>query len=259
MHPIDSSQNGQPLPEWWKLPSTDCGVCADGTLDVTCSCPPSPSPWVGKFCQVHKNDCLTSTCQNGATCVNETFSHTCSCAGGFTAVVCQTDIGECASKPCQNGAPCTDGTDDTDEYTFACPSGYTGVNCQTDINECLSKPCQNGGTCTDLVNGFVCTCDTGFIGTLCQIHIYRTVFIQSMSEWWKQSYSCQDGTNMFTCECVLGFTGLQCETIINECKSNLCLNGKACKDDVDNYTCDCPFGFTGKHCETNTDKCSCNP
>lgn len=36
--------------------------------------------------------------------------YTCSCRAGFTGANCQTDINECKSSPCQNGATCLDST-----------------------------------------------------------------------------------------------------------------------------------------------------
>ena len=37
-----------------------------------------------------------------------------------------------------------------------------------DINECASSPCLNGGACADQINGYVCTCLTGYAGTNCE-------------------------------------------------------------------------------------------
>ena len=37
-----------------------------------------------------------------------------------------------------------------------------------DIDDCADEPCQNGGTCVDQVNGFVCMCEDGFEGDVCQ-------------------------------------------------------------------------------------------
>lgn len=38
-----------------------------------------------------------------------------------------------------------------------------------ELNECQSNPCQNGGSCTDKINGYLCTCVPGFVGTNCEI------------------------------------------------------------------------------------------
>ena len=38
----------------------------------------------------------------------------------------------------------------------------------TDTDECASNPCQNGGRCTDAVNGYTCTCLSGYEGDQCE-------------------------------------------------------------------------------------------
>ena len=42
----------------------------------------------------------------------------------------------------------------------------------SDIDECLSSPCHNNGTCVDLVDGYNCTCMSGYNGILCEIGKY---------------------------------------------------------------------------------------
>ena len=116
----------------------------------------------GHNCELNTDDCLSSPCKNGATCTDEVFAYTCTCASGWTGKNCDTDINECDLHVCQNNATCLnlDGT-----YNCTCKPGFSDFNCSTDINECASSPCVNGN-CTDLVNGFNCTCFPGYTGNL---------------------------------------------------------------------------------------------
>ena len=39
----------------------------------------------------------------------------------------------------------------------------------TDIDECDSDPCLNSGTCFDQIDGFICQCQEGYAGDVCEI------------------------------------------------------------------------------------------
>ena len=43
-----------------------------------------------------------------------------------------------------------------------------------DINECASSPCKNAATCIDKVDGFSCTCDSGWTGVNCDTGMYSS-------------------------------------------------------------------------------------
>ena len=51
-----------------------------------------------------------------------------------------------------------------------------GSTCSTDINECSPNPCQNGGACTDQINGYTCTCASGWTGDTCTTSTGREYF-----------------------------------------------------------------------------------
>ena len=45
----------------------------------------------------------------------------------------------------------------------------------------VDNPCQNGGTCNPGVNGFTCSCVTGFTGTTCQVNISDTLGVETFA------------------------------------------------------------------------------
>ncbi|XP_053395863.1 fibropellin-1-like [Mercenaria mercenaria] len=112
------------------------------------------------------NECKSTTCLNGASCIDGTNGYTCSCKAGFSGDLCQTDIDECKSSPCQNEAICTD---IINGYVCTCVAGYSGVRCESDVDECRSIPCKHGAVCTDNINSYFCTCMSGYTGINCEI------------------------------------------------------------------------------------------
>jgi len=65
------------------------------------------------------------------------------------------------------GVSCVHGTceDGANSYVCRCEAGYTGHLCDSEINECSDQPCQHGGTCIDRLNSFTCVCPNGTTGT----------------------------------------------------------------------------------------------
>lgn len=51
----------------------------------------------------------------------------------------------------------------------------------SDIDECASDPCQHSGTCTDQVDGYICSCDSGYDGVHCQSGI--TIWSLKQLKW----------------------------------------------------------------------------
>uniref|UniRef100_A0A673G7A3 Neurogenic locus notch homolog protein 2-like n=1 Tax=Sinocyclocheilus rhinocerous TaxID=307959 RepID=A0A673G7A3_9TELE len=250
-----------------------------------CDCEPG---WVGKNCNLDRNDCLPSPCQNAGTCFDQLNGFTCKCRQGFRGNLCQVNINECASSPCLNRGTCVDGvasftclceppysgptcaelltpctpnpcanhgscvhTPDYLGYQCNCQPGWQGQLCTIDINECTSNPCKNRGTCTNTSGGYVCSCRAGYTGPNCETDINDCSPNPCLN-----GGSCTDGVNSFRCSCLPGFTGTRCATEVNECQSAPCKNGGTCTDYVNSYTCTCKPGFTGLLCETNIPDCT---
>jgi hypothetical protein len=121
-----------------------CNVGFQGTLCQTNLNVSARFAWLLQRCVIllilaaAVQECASSPCSNGATCVDGVNSFTCNCVPGFIGANCQTEVNECASAPCANGATCVD---QVNSYRCVCLPGYGGVNCQTDINECGSSVC----------------------------------------------------------------------------------------------------------------------
>lgn len=165
------------------------------------------------------DECESSPCKYGATCVDLVDNYQCDCSPGFTGPNCEIDIDECANFPCQNGGLCID---KINEFYCACEAGFNGTLCEIDINDCRSKNCNNKTT-HDLCSSSPCknngTCELGELGT-----------------WYR-------------CTCSPGFDGPNCEININECAPQPCAEGSTCIDDIAKFKCICPPSKRGKRCE----------
>nr|XP_046245043.1 protocadherin Fat 4 [Scatophagus argus] len=175
---------------------------------------------------ITSDPCLTSACQNGATCNKNIYISqdvavlestavifvsprkevfNCTCPVGFTGTLCEDDINECEVNPCENQGTCVN---TPGGFYCHCQSGFSGIFCSTDVDECLKLKCQNGGTCTPT----------------------------------------KDGTH---CQCVSGFEGEMCEQLVDHCRSTPCVQGR-CINSQAGFTCNCPFGVSGLFCEEHS-------
>uniref|UniRef100_A0A8C5HMP1 Delta-like protein n=1 Tax=Gouania willdenowi TaxID=441366 RepID=A0A8C5HMP1_GOUWI len=259
----------------WHISSNVCGPhgrCISLPAgNFSCSCEPG---FTGTYCHENINDCASTPCKNGGTCIDGINSFQCFCPGGWEGSLCDVDVNECSSNPCQNGGQCVDllndfycecvdnwkgktchssesqcdsstcsngGTcyDHGDSFLCSCPSGWGGSTCNTAKNSsCDSRPCHNGGTCVGGGEAFTCICKDGWEGPTCA---------QSTSAHYNGGH-CVDGVNWFRCECAPGFAGPDCRINIDECQSSPCAEGATCVDEINGYRCVCPPGHAGPRC-----------
>ncbi|KRZ80520.1 Protocadherin Fat 1 [Trichinella papuae] len=128
-------------------PCLNGGSCVGrGSFGFTCLC---PARYFGTYCEIDRTPCLSSPCQNGATCINLFNDFQCRCAKLFIGRTCSErktttsgDVEEdvCASSPCANGGQCllndqhinlnNDNADDEEsKFTCNCTAGWTGRTC----------------------------------------------------------------------------------------------------------------------------------
>ncbi|XP_047449254.1 protocadherin Fat 4 [Mugil cephalus] len=175
---------------------------------------------------ITSDPCLTSPCQNRASCNKNIYIReevavlesgavifvapqkeifNCTCLVGFTGTLCEDDIDECEANPCQNEGTCVNAGG---SFYCHCQSGFSGSVCSADVDECLKVKCQNGGTCVPSEDGY-------------------------------------------HCHCVPGFEGETCGQFIDHCRSTPCVQG-TCISSQTGFTCNCSFGVSGVHCEEHS-------
>uniref|UniRef100_A0A4W5R2J6 Protein crumbs homolog 2 n=1 Tax=Hucho hucho TaxID=62062 RepID=A0A4W5R2J6_9TELE len=207
--------------------------------------------------RARKSDqCLSSPCQNGGTCLDYMGNYTCLCPR-WPVHYMGKDCEE-LYDPCVYDAPCTNCTSTlgTGVYTCHCPDGFAGTNCTLNISRCLSNPCKGGvrSHCVDRVDSYTCHCPPGYLGEECQERVR-----DCSEEPCHNDATCVGTPDGYVCQCGPGFQGKDCEENIDDCKSLPCQNGAICKDGVNGYQCFCVPGFQGYHCDLDINECASRP
>ncbi|XP_073484368.1 protein jagged-1 [Aquarana catesbeiana] len=248
----------------------------------TCEC---NKGFTGAYCHENINDCESSPCKNGGTCIDGVNSFKCICSEGWEGTYCEIDINNCSKNSCHNGGTCRDLVND---FYCECKNGWKGKTCHSQDSQCDENTCNNGGTCYDQGDTFKCMCSPGWEGTTCNIArnssclpspcfnggtcvVRGDTFTCVCKEGWEgptcfqntndcnphpcyNSGTCVDGDNWYRCECAPGFAGPDCRININECQSSPCPYGATCVDEINSYRCICPPGHSGPKCQEVTGK-----
>nr|CAD7415167.1 unnamed protein product [Timema poppensis] len=242
-------------------------------FSYTCYC---MDGYTGNQCSTNWDECWSSPCGNGATCVDGVATFNCSCPPGFAGPTCEEDVDECQSNPCFNNGICQDGVNGYsctclpgyqgvlcevdiavcnmtgvslcinggvciegpgDTFSCACLQGWTGQICETAVDECVSSPCQNGGVCVDLFAGYSCACPFGMLA-------FFTC---------KSGFSPGPKVRPF---CVVtGYTGSNCEVKLHPCLVSPCLNQALCLVEAGTRVCYCVPDYHGDRCQFQYDEC----
>ena len=160
---------------------------------------------------IDTDECESSPCLYGGTCLNGVGRYTCQCPHGLA------------------GAQCEQG-ESKDFYCFLNSLAYKIVNLLYSvdvIDECDSSPCVNRATCQNQIFNFSCVCIMGTSGRRCET---------GMTEYY--------GARLVYAMCIIAVD------MVNECSSSPCPNAGYCTDLPGGFHCQCLDGFSGSDCET---------
>ncbi|KAI1891510.1 hypothetical protein AGOR_G00144550 [Albula goreensis] len=260
------------IDECQSQPCLNGASCHDHLNGFSCTC---KAGFQGDFCEINIDECRSLPCQNGGKCIDGVNSYSCNCSLlGFMGLNCEIPIPPCMSQPCLNDALCQE---DHGNYTCNCWPGFEGRHCEVDISECGSSPCLSGGRCMELswkalystepllpevfdpqhAAGFVCRCQQGLKGTLCEEDINECDLNPCQN-----GGVCENSYGSYTCHCLrqsqdgLLYGGENCTEPLVGCEGHECQNEGQCfpflSEGQHGYTCSCPSGFTGSKCQMST-------
>ena len=206
-------------------PCLNNGICNAKPYDEPrCNC---TNGYSGKYCEIFHNPCLLSNpCLNGGTCFPQAANTNlfyCQCTPAHQGRLCEYE----ALTACMGQNEGTLFPHPTNKSSFllcsrnggytlqACPSGLVynsylkRCDYNTDepdlLNPCQHIPCKNGAKCTNKDNGFICTCNFGFTGELCETNIDECANANC-----GENSSCIDLINGYVCICANNFYGSDC-------------------------------------------------
>uniref|UniRef100_A0A1A8QS52 Delta-like protein n=1 Tax=Nothobranchius rachovii TaxID=451742 RepID=A0A1A8QS52_9TELE len=237
----------------WHILSNICGPhgrCISLPAgNFSCSCDVG---FTGTYCHENVNDCASSPCKNGGTCIDGINSFECVCPDGWEGTICEADVNECSRTPCQNAGLCIDLVND---FYCSCVDGWKGKTCHLRESQCDSITCRNGGTCFDHSDSFLCSCSSGWGGSTCN----SAKNSSCDSGPCENGGTCIGGGDTFTCICKDGWEGPTCAENVNDCNPHPCYNGGVCVDGDNWFRCECAPGFAGPDCRINIDECQTSP
>ncbi|KAM8764499.1 LOW QUALITY PROTEIN: fibrillin-3 [Rhynchonycteris naso] len=235
------------------------GDCSSTSGSYHCQCREDFEATLSRQACADVDKCTVSSGCHHSHCLNSEGTFQCICNAGFEL---RSDSKSCVDEDeCAAIIVCANGVclNEDGRFTCLCKSGFllaqtfslhtqphsSGPQVLTD-NKCTLDPdvCVNG-VCENLLGSYQCTCHLGYeAASICSPPHPADVDECALNSLLCDSEWGQNSPGSYSCSCPGGFSlQLDTETCknINECLSNLCVNG-ACWKLASSYTCGCAPG-----------------
>lgn len=207
-----------------------------------------------------KDDCESSPCEHGGTCLNLANGYHCLCPSNWEGKDCDIDVNECRNFAgtdlgCQNGATCINRAG---SYECLCKPKWFGLHCTRKAKDCSGGDFEmcGHGKCIPVTTGegITCICDQGWTtngtGVECATDVNECESHQGNACSTNPKVECINLPGSFRCgQCPTGYEGdgYTCSDI-NECtiSNGGCNSLVSCQNTVGSRICGpCPPGYQG--------------
>lgn len=172
---------GGPGAQWLSQERSDRKSQAHGPCRPVGPRLPTPPTFHASFCpSADIDECASSPCAAGGTCVDQVDGFECICPEQWVGATCQLGKGP-TGQVCAWTACCACRRLLLVLLGLQVPGGQAGrwgsspilpLVSSTDANECEGKPCLNAFSCKNLIGGYYCDCIPGWKGVNCHISQY---------------------------------------------------------------------------------------
>ena len=151
-------------------------------------------PFIINFALSEDDACVSSPCDNGATCHDLLSGYVCECVENYHGKNCQLEVPQYPQTSCPEVT--TDGISSVNSSKMTsdnvtCPSCPTCTEVSTvllepithcptpepEVDYCADAPCQHGGSCYNVTEGYLCACADGFTDDNCSTGKFLTIYL----------------------------------------------------------------------------------
>ncbi|CAF92062.1 unnamed protein product, partial [Tetraodon nigroviridis] len=259
-------------------PCANGGTCHEVPGAFECRCPPG---WEGPTCATSEpplsqiprlppdgadflkwpvfldlDECASSPCAQGGTCVDLEDGFQCVCPPQWEGKTCQIDGSKKSPQPVRDDQA----GGQTQSGVEPASGGPEAVKQQAGANALVWWSGRVGGPAVLLPGGVLSPPSSSPVPILTDFFLHADFpdVNECAAGLCKNARSCKNLIGGYLCECFQGWAGLNCDLSVQSCLGQ-CQNGGTCKGGPQGQRCLCLPGFAGTHCEVQRSVCHSQP